>query len=95
MTNTDTADVDATVRQVAELAEAGSELVRVTVNSSAAAAAVPTIVNRLEEHEKKCTPVVEYYRKHAKVSEVDGTGTREVVSERIAAIVGQAWRSIR
>jgi len=54
-----------------------------------------TIVNRLEEHEKKCTPVVEYYRKHAKVSEVDGTGTREVVSERIAAIVGQAWRSIR
>jgi len=48
MTNTDTADVDATVRQVAELAEAGSELVRVTVNSSAAAAAVPAIVSRLD-----------------------------------------------
>jgi (E)-4-hydroxy-3-methylbut-2-enyl-diphosphate synthase len=48
MTNTDTADVDATVRQVAELAEAGSELVRVTVNTSAAAAAVPRIVARLD-----------------------------------------------
>ena len=48
MTNTDTADVDATVAQIEELAEAGSELVRVTVNTSAAAAAVPTIVSRLE-----------------------------------------------
>ncbi len=48
MTNTDTADVEATVRQVAELAEAGSELVRVTVNTPAAAAAVPLIVSRLE-----------------------------------------------
>jgi (E)-4-hydroxy-3-methylbut-2-enyl-diphosphate synthase len=48
MTNTDTADVEATVRQVAELAEAGSELVRVTVNTPAAAAAVPVIVSRLE-----------------------------------------------
>jgi len=48
MTNTDTADIDGTVRQVAELAEAGSELVRVTVNTSAAAAAVPTIVGRLD-----------------------------------------------
>ena len=48
MTNTDTADVDATVRQVTELAEAGSELVRITVNTSAAAEAVPTIVSRLD-----------------------------------------------
>jgi (E)-4-hydroxy-3-methylbut-2-enyl-diphosphate synthase len=48
MTNTDTADVEATVRQVAELAEAGSELVRVTVNTSSAAAAVPTVVARLD-----------------------------------------------
>ena len=48
MTNTDTADVEATVRQVAELAEAGSELVRVTVNTSAAAAAVPEIVSQLD-----------------------------------------------
>ena len=49
MTNTDTADVDATVAQVRELAHAGSELVRITVNSEAAAAAVPAIVRQLEQ----------------------------------------------
>ena len=43
MTNTDTADVEATTAQVRALAQAGSELVRVTVNSSEAAAAVPRI----------------------------------------------------
>ncbi len=48
MTNTDTADIAATVRQVAELARAGSELVRVTVNNSEAAAAVPHIRAQLE-----------------------------------------------
>ena len=48
MTNTDTADVIATVRQVAALARAGSELVRVTVNNEAAAAAVPAIVEGLD-----------------------------------------------
>ena len=47
MTNTDTADIDATVKQVFELARAGSELVRVTVNSSEAAQAVPYIKERL------------------------------------------------
>jgi len=48
MTNTDTADVEATTRQVHELAEAGSELVRVTVNTPDAAAAVPQIRERLD-----------------------------------------------
>jgi (E)-4-hydroxy-3-methylbut-2-enyl-diphosphate synthase len=43
MTNTDTADAEATIRQVSELAAAGSELVRITVNNEAAAAAVPRI----------------------------------------------------
>jgi (E)-4-hydroxy-3-methylbut-2-enyl-diphosphate synthase len=47
MTNTDTADVQSTVRQVAQLAQAGSELVRVTVNNDAAAKAVPAIVEEL------------------------------------------------
>ncbi len=51
MTNTDTADVDKTVDQVAALAEAGSELVRVTVNNDAAAQAVPVIVERLAAQE--------------------------------------------
>ena len=48
MTNTDTADVGATVRQVAALARAGSELVRITVNTEAAAEAVPAIACGLE-----------------------------------------------
>jgi (E)-4-hydroxy-3-methylbut-2-enyl-diphosphate synthase len=47
MTNTDTADGEATARQVRALAQAGSELVRVTVNTDEAAAAVPEIVERL------------------------------------------------
>src|SRR6187431_3018552 len=47
MTNTDTADVSSTVNQVMALAQAGSELVRVTVNTEAAAAAVPKIVEAL------------------------------------------------
>ena len=47
MTNTDTADVDATATQVRALHEAGSELVRVTVNNEAAAEAVPDIVARV------------------------------------------------
>jgi len=47
MTNTDTADIDTTVAQVAELARAGSELVRVTVNNEASARAVPHIRERL------------------------------------------------
>jgi len=49
MTNTDTADVPGTVAQVLALAEAGSELVRITVNNEAAAAAVPEIATRLAE----------------------------------------------
>ncbi len=48
MTNTDTADARSTARQVAELARAGSELVRITVNTLEAARAVPDIVNRLD-----------------------------------------------
>src|SRR5947208_15768564 len=47
MTNTDTADVDATAAQVRALHDAGSELVRVTVNNEAAAEAVPDIVARV------------------------------------------------
>ncbi len=48
MTNTDTADIDATVAQVAQLARAGSELVRITVDRDEAAAAVPKIRERLD-----------------------------------------------
>ena len=57
MTNTDTADVESTVQQVAALARAGSEMVRVTVNNDEAARAVPYIV---EELAKKgwSTPII-------------------------------------
>ena len=48
MTNTDTADVASTTKQVAELWRAGSEMVRVTVNNAESAAAVPRIVERLD-----------------------------------------------
>ncbi|UHD45401.1 flavodoxin-dependent (E)-4-hydroxy-3-methylbut-2-enyl-diphosphate synthase [Aureimonas altamirensis] len=48
MTNTDTADIDSTVRQVAQLAQAGSEIVRITVDRPESAAAVPRIRERLE-----------------------------------------------
>jgi len=49
MTNTDTADPESTARQVAALAEAGSQIVRVTVNNDEAAAAVPEMVRRLAD----------------------------------------------
>jgi (E)-4-hydroxy-3-methylbut-2-enyl-diphosphate synthase len=48
MTNTDTADIDGTVKQVAALAQSGSELVRITVDRDEAAAAVPKIREKLE-----------------------------------------------
>ncbi|MGH2386231.1 MAG: flavodoxin-dependent (E)-4-hydroxy-3-methylbut-2-enyl-diphosphate synthase, partial [Candidatus Limnocylindria bacterium] len=48
MTNTDTADADGTAIQVAQLAHAGSELVRITVNNDAAAQAVPVIREKLD-----------------------------------------------
>ncbi len=49
MTNTDTADAQSTAAQVAELAAAGAEIVRITVNNEAAARAVPEIKERLED----------------------------------------------
>jgi len=57
MTNTDTADVQSTVDQVRLLADAGSQLVRVTVNNDEAARAVPEIVSRLREDGYE-TPIV-------------------------------------
>ncbi len=49
MTNTDTVDVNASVKQIMELATAGSELVRITVNNEEAARAVPDIRNQLDQ----------------------------------------------
>jgi len=58
MTNTDTADAAATAAQVAALAGAGSQLVRVTVNNEAAAAAVPEVVRRLADEHGTSVPIV-------------------------------------
>ena len=57
MPNTDTADVQATFKQVKLLADAGSELVRITVNHEAAARSVPEIIQRLRD-EGYSTPIV-------------------------------------
>ncbi len=58
MTNTDTADIGATVTQVVALAKAGSELVRITVNNEAAAMAVPEIRAGLEAAEFGAVPLI-------------------------------------
>src|SRR6476620_8414761 len=58
MTNTDTADPDATAIQVARLAHAGSQLVRITVNTEAAAAAVPGMMAKLRDNLGVDVPVI-------------------------------------
>ena len=73
MTDTDTADAAATARQVLELAEAGSEVVRITINNSDAAAAVEDIRQRLDQ--AGCTvPLVGdfHYNGHKLLSEFPG-----------------------
>ncbi len=73
MTNTDTADAAGTAQQCIELAKAGSELVRVTVNNKAAAAAVPDIVNRMRDAGFN-TPIIGdfHYNGHILLSEYPG-----------------------
>ncbi len=70
MTNTDTADIDGTVKQIAALARAGSELVRVTVDRDAAAKAFPHIAERLAKL-RVTVPVVGdfHYNGHTLLSE--------------------------
>ncbi len=58
MTSTDTADVDATVKQIIELADAGSEIVRIAVNTNFAAEAVPEIRKKLDKKGYKNLPLI-------------------------------------
>src|SRR5258708_8104170 len=60
MTNTDTADIPGTIKQVAALARAGSEVVRVTVNNDDAAKAIPHIVEGLEKQRLR-VPILRYF----------------------------------
>ena len=83
MTNTDTADAAGTAAQCIALAQAGSELVRVTVNNKAAAAAVPEIVNRMRD--AGCnTPVIGdfHYNGHILLTEYPDCA-RELAKYRI------------
>src|SRR5919197_3856856 len=70
MTNTDTADAAATAQQIIDLAQAGSELVRITVNNREAAAAVPEISARVREAGYN-TPIIGdfHYNGHILLSE--------------------------
>ncbi len=54
-----------------------------------------TIVHRLEQHEKICQPVVDFYAKQGKVSVIDGNGNTEEVWERIVGPAEKAWRKAR
>ena len=83
MTNTDTADVEATVDQVEELARAGSELVRVTVNNEAAAAAVVEIRRRLDARGVKVPLVGDFHFNGARLLEKYGDCARALAKYRI------------
>ncbi|HMJ44930.1 MAG TPA: flavodoxin-dependent (E)-4-hydroxy-3-methylbut-2-enyl-diphosphate synthase [Pseudolabrys sp.] len=73
MTNTDTADVEATSRQVAALARAGSELVRITVDRDEAAAAVPKIRDRLAQMNVRVPIVGDFhYNGHTLLTDYPG-----------------------
>jgi adenylate kinase len=54
-----------------------------------------TIVKRLEEHEQKCLPVVEYFEIHDTVTHIDGRGTSDEVFARLEKPIGEAWRKGR
>jgi (E)-4-hydroxy-3-methylbut-2-enyl-diphosphate synthase len=71
MTNTDTADIASSVEQIKDLADAGSEIVRLTVNTEAAARAIPEIKNRLLK-EGYITPLVGcfHYNGHRLLTEI-------------------------
>src|SRR3989440_5641498 len=83
MTNTDTADIASTVQQVAALARAGSELVRVTVNNDEAAAAVPRIVEELDKQGLRVPIIGDFhYNGHVLLTKYP-EGARDLAKYRI------------
>src|SRR5689334_12576412 len=74
MTNTDTADVESTVQQIAALARAGSEMVRVTVNNDEAAKAIPYIIEGIAK-KGWSTPIIGdfHYNGHLLLSKYPDT----------------------
>ena len=83
MTNTDTADIAATVTQVRELYEAGSELVRVTVNNDAAARAVPRIIEQLRAQDCPVPLVGDFHFNGHKLLAEHEACARELAKYRI------------
>ncbi len=80
MTNTDTADIAATVKQVAALARAGSELVRITVDRDAAAKAVPAIVETLRK-QRVTVPIVGDFHYNGHTLLADHPGCAEMLDK--------------
>ncbi|MDJ0779273.1 MAG: flavodoxin-dependent (E)-4-hydroxy-3-methylbut-2-enyl-diphosphate synthase [Gammaproteobacteria bacterium] len=83
MTNTDTADIEATVTQVRQLYEAGSELVRVTVNNDAAARAVPRIIEQLRAQDCPVPLVGDFHFNGHKLLSEHEACARELAKYRI------------
>lgn len=107
MTNTDTGDVEKTVEQVAALAEAGSEIVRVTVNNANAAKAVPEIIEKLDARGVQVPIVGDFhYNGHSLLTQVPecaealakfrinpgNTGKKNKRDENFSTIVEQACK---
>ena len=99
MTNTDTADIEATTAQVAALARAGSELVRITVDRAEAAAAVPHIKERLDRLGVEAPLIGDFhYNGHTLLERASGLrrGARQIPHQsRQCRLQGQARPAIR
>jgi len=83
MTNTDTADIAATVDQIGRLYQAGSELVRITVNNDAAARAVPYIVEQLEDRGCPVPVIGDFHFNGHKLLRQHGACARALAKYRI------------
>jgi len=100
MTNTDTADIAATVKQVRELSQAGSELVRITVNTEEAAAAVPVIAAQLQLAGENIPLVGDFHFNGHKLLEKYPDCARALAKYRInpgnfISTATSCWRNIR
>ena len=83
MTNTDTADIESTVRQIKLLADNGSELVRITVNNDASAKAVPHIIDRLQDDQYSVPIIGDFHFNGHKLLKQNDACARSLAKYRI------------
>ncbi len=83
MTNTDTADINSTVNQIKLLSDAGSELVRVTVNNEESARAIPYIVERLFEDDYEVPVIGDFHYNGHKLLKLHDACARSLAKYRI------------